>query len=86
MNRTFYEATKDDGKVKSPSSRRRESRVMRRTDRTPQSQLDEAQRRNRAFYEAIKIDRHEQLSRMFHENLISKRSHVRSSGPDMERA
>jgi len=42
-----------DGKVKSSSSRRRKSRVMRRTYRTPQSQRDEAQRRNRTFYEAV---------------------------------
>jgi hypothetical protein len=42
-----------DGKVKSSSSRRREFRVMRRTYRTPQSQRDEAQRRNRTFYEAV---------------------------------
>jgi len=33
----------------------RKSRVMRRTYRTPQSQRDEAQRRNWTFYEAIKI-------------------------------
>jgi 8-oxo-dGTP pyrophosphatase MutT (NUDIX family) len=44
-----------DGKIKSSSSRRRESRVMRLTDRTPQSQRDEAQRRNRTFYEAVNI-------------------------------
>jgi hypothetical protein len=42
-----------DGKVKSSSSRRRESSVMRRTYHTPQSQRDEAQRRNRTFYEAV---------------------------------
>jgi uncharacterized protein (TIGR02757 family) len=46
-----------NGKVKSSSSRRRESRVMRRIDRTPQSQRDEAQRRNRTFYEAAKLDK-----------------------------
>jgi predicted O-methyltransferase YrrM len=63
--RTFYEAGKfdglvkghnSDGKVKSSSSRRREPRVMRRTNRTPQSQRDEAQRRNRTFNEAGKFD------------------------------
>jgi hypothetical protein len=44
-----------DGKVKSSSSRRREYSAMRRTYRTPQSQRDEAQRRNRTFYEAVKL-------------------------------
>ncbi len=38
-----------DGKVKSSSSRRHKSSVMRRTYRTLQSQRDEAQRRNRTF-------------------------------------
>ena len=51
----FYEIVKkyNDGKVKSSSSRRRESHVMRRTNRTPQEQWDEAQRRNRTFFEAV---------------------------------
>jgi len=44
-----------DGKVKSSSSRRRKSHVMMCTYRTPQTQRDEAQRRNRTFYEAVKI-------------------------------
>jgi len=45
-----------DGKVKSSSSRRRKSRVMRCTYRTLQSQRDEAQRRNRTFYEAVVVE------------------------------
>jgi len=44
-----------DGKGKSSSSRRRESRVMRRTGRTSNSQRDEAQHRNWTFYEAIRF-------------------------------
>jgi hypothetical protein len=42
-----------DGKVKSSSSRRRKSLAMRRTYRTPQSQGDEAQLRNRTSNELI---------------------------------
>jgi len=48
-------ALMSDGKVKSSSSRRREYRVVRRTYRTPQSQRDEAQRRNWTLYEAITL-------------------------------
>jgi len=52
----LVKSRKSDGKVKSSSSRRRESRVMRRTYRTSKAQRDEAQRRNWTFYEAIKFE------------------------------
>ena len=52
-NDELIKSRKSDGKVKSSSLRRRESRVMRRTYRTSKSQRDEAQRRNWPFYEAI---------------------------------
>ncbi|MDP3283840.1 MAG: hypothetical protein Q8M56_05380 [Desulfobacterales bacterium] len=55
-NDELVKSHNSDGKVKSSSSRRRESSVMRRTCRTPQSQRDEAQRRNRTFYEAVNND------------------------------
>ena len=51
----LVKSRKSDGKVKSSSSRRRESRVMRRTYRTSKAQRDEAQRRNWTFYEAIRV-------------------------------
>jgi hypothetical protein len=44
---------KKDGKVKSTSLKHREFRVMMRTYRMPPVQRDEAQRRNRTFYEDI---------------------------------
>jgi len=52
----LVKSRKSGGKVKSSSSRRRESRVMSRTYRTSKSQRDEAQRRNWTFYEAIKFE------------------------------
>jgi len=45
-----------NGKVKSSKFKAHESRVMRRTFRTPQSQRDEVQRGNWAFYEAVYFD------------------------------
>jgi len=50
----FVRSQNWDGKVKSFKFKARESRVMRRTHCTPQSQRDEAQRRNWTFYEAIR--------------------------------
>jgi len=45
-----------DDFIKSSNFKARESRVTRRTCRTPQRQRDEAQRRSWTFYEVVNVD------------------------------